>query len=248
VWFPEQVQLYDQTFKDGSEPVYVIDVLSARFNDPDLPKHLTPESIGIEVGTNIELYTKADQFHPVSEIYGWDGGKLAPLKEICRRIQAGELKNGPQTQAEINRALALNAGIEETGALWERYVRRFIARYGLNDDQPERAFKILHDCQERAEGHLRRNAEEIKTIRQRVRELTDPTKPAAVENAATLAKLKEKMLRMEAPITEIFHGQLVPRLESLPTRAQREAVAQRENQKKTPATQPAPGGDAPPQP
>ena len=227
VWFPEQVELFESTHEEGKQPVYVIDILSASFNQPDHPTRLTPESIGIEVGTQIQAYAEGNVTRP-SGRFGWDKKKLVPLKELFQRIRSGELETGPQTKAYIDRSLALGRRSDHFQSEWERYVRRFIKKYRLNDEQSEKALKILRSCQERGEEYISRHKDEMDEIRATVRGLTDPTKPQEVKRSKEIPKLKERMIALQAPLTDIFYRQLMPRLEKLPTRAQRKAVAERE--------------------
>ncbi|MFH1748786.1 MAG: hypothetical protein ABIG44_17265 [Planctomycetota bacterium] len=226
VWFPERIELYDREHEGGEEPTYVIDVLSASFNEPDHPKRLTPESIGIEVGTNITVEEWGSSIRRIG-MFGWDKKKLVPLKELFERIRAGELETGPQTRAAAEHDQAKGAGMELFETEWERYVRRFIDKYRLNEQQAEQAYKILRHCQERGQQHLSRHQDEIDRIRAELRDLSDVSQPKQIKRAETLGRLKEQMLRIQAPVNQIFYGELVPRLQKLPTRAQRQAVAER---------------------
>lgn len=227
VWFPEHVELYDYTHENGEEPLYVIEVLSASFNQPDHPKRLTPESIGVDVGTNIDAYADGLISRPLG-LFGWDHEKLISPDELYERIRSGELKVGPGVRAEAQRSQALGLGIGRVESDWEQYVRRFIEKYRLNAEQQERAHRILRRCQEQANRYLTRHKDEIEGTRSEVRALSDPTRKQSTKRSERMQQLKERMLKLRAPLTQIFYGSLVPGLEKLPTRAQRKAVAERE--------------------
>ena len=232
VWFPETIEFYETRFEQGRKPVNVVQVLSAEFNDPDHPRRLTPESIGIEVGTNLDVFTADDPFHSIGR-FGWDAEKLVPLDELHRRVHARELKLGEVFVLETDRALARGQWIERLETGWERYTRHFINRYRLDAEQTQKAWSILDDCQKRAQAYFGAHQRQIDTIQAKVRNLSGSDKPQVVDEARLLGKLKQQMLRLEAPIADIFYRELVPRLSRLPTRAQRNAVeAPAKNEKK----------------
>lgn len=149
---------------------------------------------------------------------------------------------------------------------WEKYVRDFIQKYQLNDEQTQRANAILADCEAQAERQLAGKKSELERIEKREGELKavpaagakgaapDAKSPDAKggdnkgKETAELAKKRDEIL---APINRIFEDQLKPKLEKLPTRAQRKA-AEEAATKKAPAKAaekaPAPGKDAKPGP
>jgi hypothetical protein len=227
LWFPETVEFYERDFKQGQEPVYVMRVLSAEFNDPDHPRRLTPASIGVEVGTNLQVFEADDPFHPVGR-FGWDTKKLVPLHELHRRIEAGELEQGPIFILETDRAIAKGQWLSQLETGWERYTRRFIERYGLDSEQAQKAWAVLEECQRRAQAYVSAHKDEFETIGRRVRDLSQSETPHVADQTGELGVLKTRMLRLEAPIARVFYSQLVPRLDRLPTRAQRKAVEGRE--------------------
>ncbi len=101
---------------------------------------------------------------------------------------------------------------------WDTYVRQFIERYKLDAQQAQKAHSILDDCKSAAEKVTRGNQGAIERLDQRKAELTNSTSPT---KAADLAKIEEERKKLLEPISRIFDGQLKPRLERLPTRAQR---------------------------
>ena len=114
---------------------------------------------------------------------------------------------------------------------WEAYVRQFIEKYKLDADQQDRAYKILRSCQEQANSYMRSHADELDRLERRAQELqAAPNKSKDVgKEVADLNTARTKLLE---PIGQIFEKQLKPRLEKLPTRAQRDAA---ENPPKKPA-------------
>ncbi|MFO0836888.1 MAG: hypothetical protein U1D55_00050 [Phycisphaerae bacterium] len=122
---------------------------------------------------------------------------------------------------------------------WEQYVRQFIERYKLDDQQSQKAYTILNDCKAAAEKITRGNEGEIEQLDKRKTELA-ASKDA--NKAKELAKIEEQRKKLLEPLTRIFEQQLKPRLERLPTRAQRKAA---EAVAKTPPA-PKPKGDGKP--
>ncbi len=117
---------------------------------------------------------------------------------------------------------------------WERYVREFIEKYQLTNEQADRARAILKDCKEQAARIMKTRTPALEQIDRQIAELTRPEPSAAgdrkgpapdnkarAERLAELNKSKQKLLE---PLTGIFEDQLKPRLETLPTRAQRRAA------------------------
>jgi polyhydroxyalkanoate synthesis regulator phasin len=238
VWFPEVYEIYERDYKQGKEPRYVVEVHSASFNQPDHPLRFTPEDIGIEVGTNILLY-KDHSSRGERLRMGWDGGELVPLKELLVRIRAGELEKGPRFVAASERAGAMGRGVESMLRLMERYTRNFIKKYKLNEEQAQKALSILKDCRGRAETYGRSKKEEYQRIRREVSAAYDDASLSPTERAEKVDRLKQQMLRLEQPLFRIHYWELVPRLNRLPTRAQRKAAAEREfaRQQKRAATE-----------
>jgi len=114
---------------------------------------------------------------------------------------------------------------------WEKYVREFIARYNLDDEQAQRANTILADCQQQAERYLGTRRSDIEQMEKREKELKE-AKPAGGKAAASdapdrskeLADITKRKDEAMKPVADIFEKTLKPRLEKLPTRAQRKAA------------------------
>lgn len=146
---------------------------------------------------------------------------------------------------------------------WEKYVRDFIQKYQLNDDQTQRANAFLADCEAQAERLIANKKGELERIEKRENELkTAPAAPTAAgvaknapaadgkaKESAELAKRRDELL---APVNRIFEDQLKPKLEKLPTRAQRKAAEEAAAKKgpaksdKAPSKDGKPGADVKP--
>lgn len=134
------------------------------------------------------------------------------------------MQTDPQPKVEVNRRLARGKAIDSTLSRWEQYTLDFINRYQLDDDQRQRAMAILKDCTERGRAHYRKHEKEIERIRDETDALFDKPAAASDERLKSLDKLKQRMFEIEGPINHIEHRELRPRLDKLPTRAQRKAT------------------------
>jgi hypothetical protein len=127
-----------------------------------------------------------------------------------------------------------NAASQKPESEWEKYVREFIEKYKLNDEQSQKAHAVLEDCQAQRDRYLRGRAEQLEKLDLQVEELKKSNDKNKSNN---LTQLADKRKALMAPIDEIFTQQLKPRLERLPTRAQRraaEAAAKKPASKETP--------------
>lgn len=221
VWFPERVEYFEHDFEDGKKPVHVIEVQSASFNQPDHPRRLTPEDAGIEIGTTIQVL---DENGNITEHLGWDGEKLAPHDEVMARVKRGELQLGPTYLKDVQRSLARGRTIDSFINEWEQYTHRFIERYKLDDGQRERAKTILNDCLDRARHHMTRVKRDFDAVRAEVDKVLDLEGVPPEMLKERLTPQREKMYKLLGPIWKIRYKELVPRLDKLPTRAQRAAV------------------------
>jgi hypothetical protein len=126
---------------------------------------------------------------------------------------------------------------------WEKYVREFIEKYQLNDEQSQKAQAVLEDCKTQADRYLRGHKNQIERIDQRLEELK---KSKDKDKAKAVSELTRQRTKLMDPINRIFDKQLKPRLERLPTRAQRraaEAAAKKPGSKKTPGKKDSPKKD-----
>lgn len=106
---------------------------------------------------------------------------------------------------------------------WERYTREFIAKYNLNDEQAAKANATLKDCQEQAARVIKGKESQIEQIEKQISELKSPENKDK-DKATKLADLEKQKNKLLEPIGDIFEKKLKPRLDTLPTRAQRKAA------------------------
>jgi hypothetical protein len=215
VWYPETVEYFDLRYKNGQEPGEVVYVYSAAFNRPDQPRGFAPADIGIECGMSIQA-AKPDGG---VDIVMWDGKKTVSQEEYARRYDAGELKDGPTLQRlRTQDRVARRNTIESQ---WARYTRQFIVQYALDLAQTQRALTILSDCEEQARNYIARHREEFERAEARLSKPAESRSTQAADAQVTAAGEINKLME---PLDEIMRKELVPRLDTLPTRAQREAV------------------------
>ena len=232
VWFPKSVAFFSTGYKEGKQPYETVEIFSATFNRPDHPIALGPADIGIEIGMPITEYGRT--FRP-GRIVTWDGEKLISMDEYRQRRRAGELPRSPTVARESARSRARLAASKEGNTKgkpqtrierpadlmdeWESYTRRFIAKYRLKNEQSQKAWSILKACRERADTHMTRNRADIDRIERQVRRLKQGKGEGWERKIAALA---EERAKLRQPIDAIFDKQLKPRLDTLPTRKQRE--------------------------
>ncbi len=248
VWFPESVTFFRSGYKEGKEPCEIVRIHSASFNQPEHPKRLTPRDIGIDSCFNVVMHDENRK--PVAGLFKWDGEKIITIEEYNRRARAGELKPGPRFQRLVAKAGDHIERLREAGdpklaaheaasraretaltpvalvkrsleSEWEAYTRRFIEKYQLNAEQSEKAWAILKDSQERADHYLARRKTDFEKLEKDTAALK---KSDAKDRAQRLAAIDERHQKLMQPVNEVFEKQLKPRLEKLPTRAQRRAA------------------------
>ena len=115
---------------------------------------------------------------------------------------------------------------------WEKYVREFIAKYQLNDEQSQKANAVLQDCEDQAKRITIGNQDKIEKIDQ---QLAEVKKSKDKKKSKTITALNEQRKKLTAPVDQIFEQQLKPRLERLPTRAQRRAAEAASKKKSSPS-------------
>lgn len=107
---------------------------------------------------------------------------------------------------------------------WDKYVADFVKKYQLVKMQAQKAETILKACKTQAKQYLRRAEARIESVDKQL----EAAKKAEPKNEATIAQLEKQQQALLQPLQDIFDKQLKPRLEQLPTRAQRAAVAEQE--------------------
>lgn len=246
IWFPKRIDRYRVGAGEhvGAEASETLEFLTVEFNHPEHPKHFSPTDIGIEAGVSVI-------FHDARKPGAWDGHAVVPTDDFMARVAAGELTRGPNV-LRVMRRRQIAAGMQPTaetesvaassasqpadaGALggrgfagaaqrlrngceseWERYTRRFIQRFALDAAQTERATGILRDCQERAAKLSADRKDTFDDLTARMRK--DESRPKATE------QMSRELRELRGALDRIFEEQLKPRLEKLPTRAQRDAA------------------------
>jgi len=154
---------------------------------------------------------------------------------------SGEARPGAARTTRTTR----KADAAKSESQWEKYVREFIEKYQLNDEQSQKATAVLEDCQSQADRYLRGRKAQLEKIDAQMETLKGSK---SKDKAKSIAALTEKRKKIMAPIDQIFEQQLKPRLERLPTRAQRQAakLAARKPATKKPAAKRPPVKRAPP--
>lgn len=214
-WFPRVIRQYRGAARDG-DLFWRFIIIGAEFNRPDHPKELTPASIGIEPGMQLEYINLTEPcLSPC-----WDGSSIAPLSDFLARVRRGEATFGPTLLRERARAAAHwertvaaqtaaakgSVAWKNFESAWERYTREFIERYKLTGEQSQHAWTMCRECQNQAREYAERHREGFDKLD---REPTD--------------RLRTELL---SPIDTIFEKRLKPRLNDIPTSAQRNAAVQ----------------------
>lgn len=230
VWFPAR---YEVSIGGADQPMYRIEIEKAEFNRPEHPREFTLADIGVEPGMQvIEKCADGSMRQLV-----WNGKAAVMMDEFRRQRAEGLVDYGPTLQklrtegflAHPEQRLRLNKAVSTSAAkarvgLWEAYVRDFIQRYSLDDGQTQQCLEILAQCQAQAHAHLDRHRADFERIERTAGELADGE---LAQRGQRVAALQAEFDKLVAPLGEIFESQLKPRLEKVPTRAQRRAAETR---------------------
>jgi hypothetical protein len=242
IWFPDVVTLRRGPQRDV---VQTWRIESATFNRPEHKQELTLSDIGVESGMSIMPQGQAAAERAKKQVESglsqfphrvWNGAEAVTHEEYRAARSAGQVREGPTIQAVRQRAARAPARqVESPGpqrgasltsvskllSEWEQYLHQFIARYKLSEEQSQKALAVLKDCQEQGKQYLNRNKAKIEQLEARLRSVQESRQPdAGKQRAAILAQ----MARVREPIENIFENQLKPRLDKLPTRAQRKSA------------------------
>jgi hypothetical protein len=221
--------------------VFVLDKVDrAEVNSPNLPAALMPEHIGIESG--IEIFVRGERERDTLVYAG--NGQLYPRAEFLDKLKRKEIELGPKAKAlwagqpvpfSIPDATVVGGPVPaETPSRapssrpmdeWERYTRDFIREFDLNDEQQQKATLTLRSCQLERDHYLRGRKRELDTLGQHRTQATDDSARTAID---------AKMVKLNERVQHIFEQKLKPKLEELPTRAQRDRVAQESGDQKAP--------------
>ncbi len=232
-WFPQETRYYR-----NDELQEVIQVRTASFNGPEDPPRFTPTHLGVEPGANVIL--QGVEQHPQGpDLPVWNGDKIAPLREWLDDVRSGRRQPGPNIRRAsargylespydtpeqlarrelAHRTAVIRSQTERHVGLWERYVRQFIERYRLDKEQADRAWAIFLECRRRADEYIQRRRDRFTEL---ISQVLAARKAGQNEKAEELAS---QVQRLREPIDRIFEESLKPRLEKLPTRAQRAAA------------------------
>lgn len=240
-WLPKRTE-----YRKNGAVSEVLVVEYASLNDPGDKASFSPADIGLEVGSQISTGVEG------SFQQYWTGKDLIASPEFSKRRRAGEIDYGPTIKLKqtglwqspyqltakqilqvkmVERQLHLRHHNTYHESLWERYVREFIRRYALRDDQAEQAWRILRNCQARANEIIGRQRKERETVIGEMLEAKEEGDKGRYE------RLRSRLDELSAPIAKVFETDLRPRLDKLPTRAQRAAAETRES--KPPTSKPA---------
>lgn len=205
---------------------------------PPLQKErFTAADAGLEVGMIVETYPPQEAGK--GEVLIWDGEKPTPMSDFRERIVSGELKRGPRNRAALKAGseqppefvAAARRGLrpEETGpgalrarlTRWAKYTEEFIKRYALDEDQAQKARQVLHDAEERARQAVASRREPLSQVE------ADLETAAREQNQERRAEADRRLKDLLRPLDDLFNDMLKPRLESIPTRKQRETAETR---------------------
>jgi hypothetical protein len=237
-WLPERTDYFGA---DG-KVYWSVRITSARLNARDDPQQFTPADLNLEVGTNIGWVNDPAREQDPNRgvrVRAWDGHAVIPFDEYAalvaegkrvpgptfQRMKRGEPFSSPYDTEEDRARRRLDSGklrteqvLNRHQTLWEQYVRDFIRKYQLSQEQSREAFQILKQCQEAAEqqtNRLRLEFVPLWTERQQGGKDFDPKKEK---------RLEELVKSIQERVDKVFETQLKPRLDKLPTRAQRKAA------------------------
>ncbi len=226
VFLPVSVAFYNV---EGD--VYCLDTVhEAEVNTDELPRDLVPEHIGIEPGMTVYVYSKDGTVERL--IYAGDG-KLLPPDEFWRREAKGEPRAGaklaaarrgepiatrvPDPKSVYRKILRLRQQRRQRTDAdpWLVYTQQFIERYRLDAEQRQKAMQILHECQLERDHYLRGRQRDIQALETALKQ---------ARSAQQKQQFALQLQRLREPVVRIFERRLKPRLNRLPTRAQRRAA------------------------
>lgn len=241
VWFPRRASMC--RFAEGrAEPAVTFELYSVQFNRPDQPLELTQADIGVEPGLNVIYETK----NAPLACGRWDGQEVVSEQEFRQRVDMDELEIGPRVARAYAQVRSMNRAMGSTAvelperaveasatsrptsrpqsqpaeSEWQRYTRNFIARNRLDADQTQKAWAICAQCEARAQAQLVRVRATLDGIDKAMGQI-DAHRGDESGEMQRLRARREALLR---PIGLVFEKELKPRLERLPTRAQRAAA------------------------
>jgi hypothetical protein len=112
---------------------------------------------------------------------------------------------------------------------WREYVESTILLYKLTDEQSEKARALLAECEQLARSRVQSHADELGKLSARIEELNGrDASTAQLSDEQRAAALKIAQAQLESlllPVHRIFKDRLQPRIDNLPTPAQKEPLS-----------------------
>jgi hypothetical protein len=158
---------------------------------------------------------------PTARGSGSNPGSARPSSTAGAGATTAGMAGADPTASRARHRGATKGGAKTAEGQWEQYVRQFIERYQLTEEQSNRAYKILKSCENQRDRYLRSRAEQLQRLDQQEAALRTSDNP---NKAKEQADITAQRTRLMAPVDNIFNKQLKPRLDKIPTRAQREAA------------------------
>lgn len=143
-------------------------------------------------------------------------------QNIQEGANAGGAAHQPPAQPQNQRGRRGGPAVansDQFASEWERYVVDFSKRHNLDDAQKQAAQKILRDVQEQANRYISGKRPQIEMIDKQI-----ASAGGGSDAAARSQKLRSERQQLLDPIQRMFEKQLKPRLDRIPTRAQRQAA------------------------
>lgn len=209
---PEQRELFEADLQAGNRRYAAIEAMAGKWKagewDPhdwgmELDPIQNPE--GVLVGKANEA--AVDQREAGARNRGAGGGGAAQPEVSAAPVER------PPAEASGERP---RVGGKRSADPWRDYVARFIARYGLNEEQSQRAWLVYKDASNRRDVFAKRYERQVEARRARARSA----------NADALKVAIAELSKAHQEDEERLFGQLKRRLDRLPTRAQRRAAAE----------------------
>lgn len=197
----------------------------------DFRAYLTEEQKRIH---DRDLKGLQQQFRSIDhQLNSWREGRVNEKRPLQIRL------GPPGTRTTPIGVQRLGSRLRTPEALWERYVRQFIADYRLDETQKVASTAILRDLKEQAERYRTTHHKDLVDAEGLVRsaELAKPFDRKALEQARMIRELLNK------PFDDYFN-ELKSRLNSIPTEKQRAGFYKRKPHLK-PKSIPVSPGDKP---
>lgn len=221
--YPTQVSFFEADYAGGQQPVAVFELEHGEFNRPGQPLQLSPADLGLEVGGNV--YWRRG--NGGTEALAWDGSAAVPYDQFREQVKSGAKNVSPRLLKysqkrmvkEPHQLLRLMRMKTPTyfESEWRQHTSDFVRRYALDREQSQAADRILEDCVAQAHRYLDTRKAEFEKLQER----WEDAKATTSAPAAAVKDMISARRDLLAPIDRIFEERLKPRLETLPTPAQR---------------------------